>query len=79
MVFAHVVLTVVNEFTRGFILPWTKGSHYREDWFQKMFRMVGLVIPGLSVHTTIDYVNLTQLGSVLQLPQSVHQECLEDD
>ncbi|KAK4352100.1 hypothetical protein RND71_027618 [Anisodus tanguticus] len=56
-----------------------KDNHYREEWFSKMFRMVGLVIPGLSAHTTIDYVNLTRLGPVLHPPKSAHQDCLKDD
>ncbi|CAN4092690.1 unnamed protein product [Withania somnifera] len=77
--FLPMLLIAVYEFIRGFILPWTKGSHYREGWFQKMVRIVGLVIPGLSAHTTIDYVNLTRLGTVLQLPQAAHQDCLKDD
>ncbi|TMW92671.1 hypothetical protein EJD97_012701 [Solanum chilense] len=79
--FLPMLLIAVYEFIRGFILPWTKGSHYREDWLQKMFRVVGLVIPGLSAHTTIDYVNLTRLGSVLHLPQSARhdQDRLKDD
>ncbi|KAK4348810.1 hypothetical protein RND71_031565 [Anisodus tanguticus] len=77
--FFPMLLIAVYEFIRGFILPWTKGSHYREEWFSKMFRMVGLVIPGLSAHTTIDYVNLTRLGSVLHPPKSAHQDCLKDD
>lgn len=77
--FFPMLLIAVYEFIRGFILPWIKGNHYREDWFQKMFRMVGLVIPGLSAHTPIDYVNLTQLGSVLHLPQSAHQDRLKGD
>ncbi|MCD9646779.1 hypothetical protein HAX54_036936 [Datura stramonium] len=78
--FFPMLLIAVYEFIRGFILPWTKGSHYREDWFQKMFRIVGLVIPGLSAHTTIDYVNLTRLGSVLHFTQSAaNQDCLKDD
>lgn len=77
--FLPMLLIAVYEFIRGFILPWTKGSHYREDWFQKMMRIVGLVIPGLSAHTTIDYVNLTRLGSALHLPRSAHQDCLKDD
>lgn len=72
--FFPMVLIAAYEVIRGFILPWRKGREYREDWFQTMFRMVGLVIPGLSAHTTIDYVNLTRLGSVLHLPQPVHQD-----
>ena len=72
--FFPMVLIAAYEVIRGFILPWRKGREYREDWFQTMFRMVGLVIPGLSAHTTIDYVNLTRLGSVLHNPQSAHQE-----
>ncbi|KAJ8539517.1 hypothetical protein K7X08_013769 [Anisodus acutangulus] len=64
------VLNAAFELIRSFILPWIKGSDYKQSWSEIMFRMVGLVIPGLSAHGPVDYVNLTRLGSVLHLPQS---------
>ncbi|KAK6130874.1 hypothetical protein DH2020_035392 [Rehmannia glutinosa] len=68
----HVVPKILNavyELIRGFILPWTKGEEYREGWFMKLFRVTALVIPGLTDHFLVDYVNLTRLG---KLPSSIY-------
>ncbi|MCD9643622.1 hypothetical protein HAX54_031237 [Datura stramonium] len=64
------VLNAGFELIRSLILPWIKGSDYKQSWSQIILRMVGLVIPGLSAHGPVDYVNLTRLGSILRLPQS---------
>lgn len=71
------MLNAVFELIRSLILPWTKGSDYKQSWSQMIFRMVGLIIPGLSAHGPVDYVNLTRLGTTLHLPQS--QEGLKHD
>ncbi|KAF3642675.1 putative subtilisin-like protease-like [Capsicum annuum] len=71
------VLNAVFELIRGFILPWIKGSDYKQSWSEIIFRMVGLIIPGLSAHGPVDYVNLTRLGTILHLPQL--QESLKHD
>ncbi|XP_070048231.1 triacylglycerol lipase OBL1 [Nicotiana tomentosiformis] len=73
------VLNAAFELIRSFILPWIKGSDYRQSWSEIIFRMVGLVIPGLSAHGPVDYVNLTRLGSILHLPQSTRQGSLKHD
>lgn len=71
------VLNAVFELIRSFILPWIKGNDYKQSWSEIIFRMVGLIIPGLSDHGPVDYVNLTRLGTNLHLPQS--QEGLKQD
>ncbi|KAI3407351.1 Lipase_3 domain-containing protein [Psidium guajava] len=58
------IMIAIWELVRGFIMPCVKGPSYRESLFLVLFRMIGLVIPGLSAHSPQDYVNLTRLGSL---------------
>ncbi|KAB1220231.1 hypothetical protein CJ030_MR3G017055 [Morella rubra] len=51
------------EFTRSFIIPYTTGPEFRGSFSMKLFRVAGLAIPGLSAHSTQDYVNITRLSS----------------
>ncbi|KAG8390898.1 hypothetical protein BUALT_Bualt01G0131400 [Buddleja alternifolia] len=70
----HVVpkmLNAVYELIRGFILPWRKGLEYKEGWFMRLFRVTALVIPGLTDHFPVDYVNVTRLG---ELPPSIYSD-----
>ncbi|EEF52390.1 uncharacterized LOC8278856 [Ricinus communis] len=60
------------ELIRSFIIPFVGGREYREGWFMKVFRLVGLLIPGLSAHSPQDYNNATRLGSLPQ--QDLHQD-----
>ncbi|XP_021766010.1 uncharacterized protein LOC110730519 [Chenopodium quinoa] len=62
------------ELIRGIILPHMKwGPDYKESWCQVIYRLIGLVIPGLSAHGPQDYTNLTRLGR-MALPLRDHDK-----
>ncbi|KAL9234022.1 hypothetical protein vseg_008943 [Gypsophila vaccaria] len=51
------------ELIRGFIYPHLKwGPSYKEGWCLVVFRVIGLVLPGLAAHGPQDYDNITRLG-----------------
>lgn len=56
-------VNAVWELIRSFILPIAKGPDYKETWFLRVIRVIGLVTPGLANHCAQDYVNATRLGS----------------
>ncbi|XP_057423730.1 triacylglycerol lipase OBL1 [Lotus japonicus] len=58
------ILNAVWELVRGFLIPLFRGMDYRQNWFMAMFRLLGLIIPGLPAHSPSDYVNVTRLGSL---------------
>ncbi|KAK1586294.1 hypothetical protein Q3G72_000926 [Acer saccharum] len=58
-----MMMNACLELIRSFTIFYTKGPDYREGWFLKVFRIIGLVNPGVSAHSTQDYVNATRLGS----------------
>ncbi|TKY57826.1 Lipase protein [Spatholobus suberectus] len=58
------VLNAVWELIRGFLIPFVEGKDYVQNWFMTMFRLVGIIIPGLSAHCPPDYVNVTRLGTL---------------
>ncbi|KAB1214707.1 Lipase [Morella rubra] len=53
----------VWELIRSFVIGKIEGPFYKESTLQKGFRVFGLVVPGISAHSTQDYVNATRLGS----------------
>lgn len=71
------ILTALWELLRGFILPYKKGPEYRESWLLRLWRVIGLVLPGVSAHLLQDYVNSTRLGTLplaLRLPNPVNED-----
>ncbi|XP_027368158.1 uncharacterized protein LOC113874135 [Abrus precatorius] len=61
------ILNAIWEVVRGFLIPFVKGKDYKQNWFMTVFRLIGLIIPGLPAHLPPDYVNVTTLGSLHEL------------
>ncbi|KAH6823396.1 alpha/beta-Hydrolases superfamily protein [Perilla frutescens var. hirtella] len=51
------------ELIRSFCIKYMKGSDYEEGGLLRMFRVIGLMVAGVSAHCTQDYVNCMRLGS----------------
>ncbi|WJZ92000.1 hypothetical protein VitviT2T_011033 [Vitis vinifera] len=68
-------MNAVWELIRSFIIGHSKGKDYTEGWFLRAFRVLGLIVPGVSAHGPQDYVNATRLGSsALFLPHQIPTE-----
>ncbi|KAK7311073.1 hypothetical protein RJT34_08966 [Clitoria ternatea] len=63
------ILNALWELIRGFLLPLVSGRDYKQNWFMTVFRLFGMIIPGLPAHCPTDYVNVTRLGSLHELPE----------
>ncbi|KAG8643162.1 triacylglycerol lipase OBL1 [Manihot esculenta] len=69
----HMIPMRVNalwEIIRSFVISHTHGPEYQESWFCTLFRIMGLVLPGISAHSPIDYVNSVRLGRERTFPLS---------
>ncbi|NP_001292939.1 uncharacterized LOC105631306 [Jatropha curcas] len=61
----HIIPMRVNvlwEIFRSFLISHIHGPEYKESWFCTLFRVLGLVLPGISAHSPVDYVNSVRLG-----------------
>ncbi|CAN6968336.1 unnamed protein product [Brassica oleracea var. botrytis] len=58
------LLSGVWEFIRSFIIRFWKGNEYKENWTMRTVRIVGIIIPGVSDHFPLDYVNSTRFGGL---------------
>lgn len=55
-------LNAVFELVRGLTMGYVYGPKYREGWFLLLFRVVGIVLPGISAHCLTNYINSVRLG-----------------
>lgn len=58
-----MMMNAFGELIRSFTIPYGLGPDYKEGPLLKMFRLMGLVMPGAAAHCPQDYVNATRLGS----------------
>lgn len=61
-------VNAVWELARSFIIPYTRGTDYKEGAFLRFIRVLGILVPGISAHVPQNYVNASRLvsSSVLQ-------------
>ncbi|XP_037497425.1 triacylglycerol lipase OBL1-like [Jatropha curcas] len=67
----HIIPMRINalwEIIRSFVIGHAHGPDYHETWFCTVFRVMGLVLPGVAAHSPIDYVNSVRLGKERTAP-----------
>lgn len=58
-----MIMNAFGELARSFTIPNKLGPNYNEAPLFKLFRLIGLLLPGAPAHCPQDYVNATRLGS----------------
>lgn len=61
--FIPIRINAVWELAQSLLLHYIKGREFKETKWSRLFRIVGLVIPGISSHSPVNYVNAVRLGS----------------
>ncbi|KAK7285702.1 hypothetical protein RJT34_20480 [Clitoria ternatea] len=63
-------VNAIWELIKGLLIGYVEGPEYKEGWFRILFRVIGVVLPGISAHCPTDYVNSIRLGkeSSIRMP-----------
>ncbi|MBA0724341.1 hypothetical protein Golax_021036 [Gossypium laxum] len=60
MVPEHII--AIWELIRSLTMGYTRGPEYKEGWFSIFLRVLGLSMPGIAAHCSVNYVNSVRLG-----------------
>ncbi|TYH48279.1 hypothetical protein ES332_D10G057100v1 [Gossypium tomentosum] len=55
-------LIAIWELIRSLTMGYTHGPEYKEGWFSIFLRVLGLSMPGIAAHCSVNYVNSVRLG-----------------
>lgn len=55
-------MNAVWELIRSLSMRYAYGTEYKETWFSICLRIYGLLMPGVSAHSPVNYINSVRLG-----------------